>query len=103
MNISDDYLIISMLITALFSTRRIFYRIKNKRGLGRRTAILLSDAIVLLECLIFLNPFLFKMLVTLTELNPTVLAFIYAGFITACFLVSWTLVQKEIGTSDRRV
>ena len=92
-----DYLIISILITTLFAARRVIYGILNRRDSRRRSSLLYVDVIVLAECLVFLNPALFRFIVVRININPMTIAFIYASLITACFLVPTIYVQKELG------
>lgn len=85
------------MVALAFSARRIYYNVMNFRHSKEWKAHWWIDAIVLMECLIFLNPFLFRFVVIKANINPTILALVYASLITACVLLPWMLVQKELG------
>ena len=94
-----DYLIISILITALFAARRLLYGTLNHRDSRRRSAFWHVDVIVLAECLVFFNPMLFRFIVIRINIDTNLFVFIYVSLITACFLVPCVYVQKELKKS----
>jgi len=95
----QEYLVLSILITLFFGSRRIVYHVMNGRDSKTRKTNWRLDAFVLVECLILFNPFLIRFVFINVGVNPYILAFIYVSMLTVAFLGVCFFVQKELEDS----
>src|SRR4051812_2860841 len=92
----EDYLLLPIAIIMLFAGRRFVYHSMNRRDSGSRVARWKADLFVLFAVMTVLNPFLMRLAFMKADFSPGLVAVIYVSLLTACVLVSLTLVRVEL-------